>query len=635
MDDSSLREIILSMTTRRSEIKIERYRATKVLASTLFSLVSGRLQNGWDRKTYIELIGQTKDEWLRCKEHLFLPPPKHPQQPLFQEFSAFLCASGNGVLSDPVAFELGAWLEEKFSSGNHPFWSAFLDRVFLTPYGINSRPVFSALLAMEGIIHCFDDYTDRKHDIPSHSMLNVGLAIALIVSLPVLFEKADTTQRSDDDKIITPWKVFWSAFEDILQVPQMEDETPQDIRGARGNIEREIEMAARNIDFRTRATTRIFFDPLTSMMPGMEKDIRLVWDAFWLSRATEMCAKDAVFDVEADILNQDFTPASVWGEDFGVGSDDWCVRVSSLYRRYLSLWSSYFMANSSLMPAIIGVEIETRIQRNRFVIESLISEKSMQLPLELKKIKKIFMVASGKGGVGKSTVAWLIANDLKERGMKVGVVDADIWGPSQSILFRGDARLRPNNSGILSEETGGTRLLTLGRFVAQNDPILIRSAVAAKLLKQLIFAAPWPNLDYLIVDLPPGASDIHMQLCSVFPDAEMIIVTLPQPMAIADTNRTVAIYFGLNKKIKGLVMNMTGLLCDSCGKENKLGKAVYDAEWKGLAISGVKLLGELPFYINIAELYVDGHSPQSVVESDLRGRLKESVSGIVSEIINS
>jgi ATP-binding protein involved in chromosome partitioning len=180
------------------------------------------------------------------------------------------------------------------------------------------------------------------------------------------------------------------------------------------------------------------------------------------------------------------------------------------------------------------------------------------------KIKNIITVASGKGGVGKSTVAANLAIGLSMNGAKVGLIDADIYGPSVPIMF-GLEDAKPQASQIDGKtsiepiEKYGIKLLSIGFFTDPNQPVPWRGPMASTAVKQLFNDADWGELDYLIIDLPPGTGDIHITITQSFPIAGAVIVTTPQQVAIADATKGIGMFKmkAINVPILGIVENMS------------------------------------------------------------------------------
>lgn len=183
---------------------------------------------------------------------------------------------------------------------------------------------------------------------------------------------------------------------------------------------------------------------------------------------------------------------------------------------------------------------------------------------QLKDIKNIILVSSGKGGVGKSTVSANLALALADTGAKVGLLDADIYGPSVPIMF-GLEHAKPqtvkNEKGenkIVPMEKFGLKLLSIGFFTDPSQPIPWRGPMATAAIKQLFNDANWGELDYLIVDMPPGTGDIHITVSQGYPISGAVIVTTPQQVAVADAVKGIAMYQmeGINVPLLGVIENM-------------------------------------------------------------------------------
>lgn len=178
-------------------------------------------------------------------------------------------------------------------------------------------------------------------------------------------------------------------------------------------------------------------------------------------------------------------------------------------------------------------------------------------------VKNIIAVASGKGGVGKSTVAVNLALGLAKTGAKVGLIDADIYGPSIPIMF-GLEGARPRSSEVNGKsriepiEKFGIKLLSIGFFTDPNQPVPWRGPMVSTAVKQLFNDAEWGELDYLIVDLPPGTGDIHITLTQTFPVAGAVIVTTPQNVALADAKKGIGMFMmnAINVPLLGIIENM-------------------------------------------------------------------------------
>ncbi|WP_432709593.1 Mrp/NBP35 family ATP-binding protein [Pedobacter sp.] len=227
---------------------------------------------------------------------------------------------------------------------------------------------------------------------------------------------------------------------------------------------------------------------------------------------------------------------------------------------------------------------------------------------QLSQIKNIILVSSGKGGVGKSTVASNLAIALAANGAKTGLIDADIYGPSVPTMFGlvgAKPAARETEDGktlILPIEKFGIKLLSLGFFADPDQPVPWRGPMASNAVKQLFNDADWGELDYLIVDLPPGTGDIHITITQTFPIAGAVIVTTPQQVALADTRKGLAMFRmpSINIPVLGVIENMAYFTPDEL-PENKYYIFGKDGG-KHLATSfEVPFLGEIPIVQSITE----------------------------------
>lgn len=181
----------------------------------------------------------------------------------------------------------------------------------------------------------------------------------------------------------------------------------------------------------------------------------------------------------------------------------------------------------------------------------------------LSKVKNIIAVVSGKGGVGKSTVSANLALALAEGGAKVGLMDADIYGPSVPIMFgvRGQRPLMKDDAGkgvIIPLDKYGIKLMSIGLLVDEKDAVVWRGPMASSAIRQFITDVDWGELDYLVIDMPPGTGDIHLTIMQTVPVTGVVIVTTPQQVALADAKKAIAMFgqANVNVPIIGLVENM-------------------------------------------------------------------------------
>jgi ATP-binding protein involved in chromosome partitioning len=184
-------------------------------------------------------------------------------------------------------------------------------------------------------------------------------------------------------------------------------------------------------------------------------------------------------------------------------------------------------------------------------------------------VKNIILVSSGKGGVGKSTVAANLAAALSNQGFSVGVFDADIYGPSQFMMF-GLENNQPFNltedmKYTLPFDAHGVKVMSIASSIRDDQAVSWRGPMATVALKNLLLNTQWNELDYLVIDMPPGTGDIQISLCELLPKAQAVIVTTPQDVALLDCKKGIELFVQRNIKILGIVENMSGYLCNHCG----------------------------------------------------------------------
>lgn len=216
----------------------------------------------------------------------------------------------------------------------------------------------------------------------------------------------------------------------------------------------------------------------------------------------------------------------------------------------------------------------------------------------LSQIKNMIAVASGKGGVGKSTVAANLACALSHLGYKVGILDADIYGPSQHIMF-GLKDVSPKvtprenqNPLIHPHHVKGLELISFGFFVKPSEAVVWRGPMAARAFQQLIDDVAWPELDYLVIDLPPGTGDIQLTLSQLLKLTGSVIVTTPQDVALADAIKGINMFHKVNVDVLGIIENMSVFTCPSCGHETHIFS--HGGGKKQAEEMNVPFLGELP-----------------------------------------
>ncbi len=251
-------------------------------------------------------------------------------------------------------------------------------------------------------------------------------------------------------------------------------------------------------------------------------------------------------------------------------------------------------------------------------------------------VKNIIAVASGKGGVGKSTTAVNLALALAAEGARVGILDADIYGPSQPQML-GVGQRRPEIVGeqgkqqMLPINAYGIQSISMGYLVTEDTPMLWRGPMATGALQQLLMQTRWDNLDYLIIDMPPGTGDIQITLAQKVPVTGAVIVTTPQDIALLDAKKGIEMFRKVNVPILGVIENMAMHTCSNCGHEEHI-----FGEGGGERIARdyqTELLGSLPLDLSIRADADQGKpsvaaDPESAVSQKYRAIARKLVANI-------
>src|SRR5262245_59798218 len=244
------------------------------------------------------------------------------------------------------------------------------------------------------------------------------------------------------------------------------------------------------------------------------------------------------------------------------------------------------------LPGVSAVDV----QMSARVREAVGADGSRQM---VPGVKNVIAVGAGKGGVGRTTVAVNLAIALSKAGSKVGLMDADIYGPNVPIMLGMKSQLTNDGQKILPAEKYGLQVISMGFLTTDDAPIIWRGPMLHGALQQFFREVRWTNLDYLVVDLPPGTGDVSLTLSQSVPTAGAIVVTTPQQVSLADTRRAVAMYKKLNIQPLGLIENMSYFTCPDCGHESDIfGRGGGEQMAEQL---GVPFLGRIPIYQPIRE----------------------------------
>jgi ATP-binding protein involved in chromosome partitioning len=232
----------------------------------------------------------------------------------------------------------------------------------------------------------------------------------------------------------------------------------------------------------------------------------------------------------------------------------------------------------------------------------------------LPNVKNVVAVASGKGGVGKSTTAVNLALALAAEGASVGILDADIYGPSVPMMMGIDGRPESDDGKTMEPlENYGVQVMSIGFLVAQDEAMIWRGPMATQALEQLLRQTNWKDLDYLIVDMPPGTGDIQLTLSQRVPMTGAVVVTTPQDIALLDAKKGIKMFEKVGVPILGIVENMAVHVCSNCGHVEHIFGA--DGGKKMAADYGMDYLGALPLNMQI-RLQADSGKPTVVSDPD-------------------
>ena len=267
------------------------------------------------------------------------------------------------------------------------------------------------------------------------------------------------------------------------------------------------------------------------------------------------------------------------------------VRVTVGYPVALAASSIEAQIRTALVELSVPVQVEVHAQIEAHVVQR-------NLPL-LKGVKNLIAVASGKGGVGKSSSAVNLALALSRHGARVGLLDADIYGPSipQMLGIGGQQPHSPDGKHIEALRAHGIALMSIGFLVDAESPMVWRGPMVTSALEQLLRDTLWGELDYLVVDMPPGTGDIQLTLAQKVPVTGSVIVTTPQDIALLDARKGIRMFEKVGVPILGVVENMSMHICTNCGHAEPIfgegGGAALGADYH------VPLLGKLPLDLRI------------------------------------
>jgi len=251
----------------------------------------------------------------------------------------------------------------------------------------------------------------------------------------------------------------------------------------------------------------------------------------------------------------------------------------------------------------------------------------------LANVKHVIAVGSGKGGVGKSTVSVNLALSLINAGYKVGLIDADIYGPSipRAMGKEGQQVFTDDDKKIIPLESFGLKFISFGLFIKENDPVIWRGPMLGGVLNQFFFDVKWGDLDYMIIDLPPGTGDVQLSMIQKLKVDGAIIVSTPQDFALLDARRAFHMFKKMKLPVLGVIENMSAFVCDGCGKEHQIygdSKITEFADQEKL-----KFLGSIPFEVELGRS-CDSGVPFMSQEKMKGTKVWDSYKNISNSIIN-
>jgi ATP-binding protein involved in chromosome partitioning len=288
----------------------------------------------------------------------------------------------------------------------------------------------------------------------------------------------------------------------------------------------------------------------------------------------------------------------------GVGVDAGRVALELQLSYHASGWHA-------ALEALVRTQLATLTgfeQLSMSIISKISAHRVQKELTPLSEVKNIIAVASGKGGVGKSTTAVNLALALQAEGAKVGILDADIHGPSIPMMLGLDGKPEsPDGKSIVPKIGHGLQAMSIGFFLSEDTPTIWRGPMTTQYLQQLLTTTLWQGLDYLIIDLPPGTGDIQLTLAQRVPVSAAVIVTTPQDIALIDAKKALKMFEKVEVPVLGIIENMAVHICSKCGHaESIFGEG---GGQKMATQYETQLLGSLPLQLGIREQSDNGTPP--------------------------
>lgn len=258
------------------------------------------------------------------------------------------------------------------------------------------------------------------------------------------------------------------------------------------------------------------------------------------------------------------------------------------------------------------------------------SQQGAQARSLIPKVSNTIAVASGKGGVGKSTVAANLAAALMNCGATVGLMDADVYGPSIPTLMGGSQAPQVVGNRIIPPVVHDVKMISMGYFLPKDEAVIWRGPMLHKMIQQFLGEVEWGSLDYLVIDLPPGTGDIQLSLCQTIPLTGAVIVSTPQDLALKVASKAITMFNKLKTPILGIVENMSFYICSHCGERDDI--FGHGGAQEASREMGLPFLGEIPLSTEI-RLRSDSGSPTALSQNQ-HGQVFQSIASAVAAQIS-
>lgn len=268
------------------------------------------------------------------------------------------------------------------------------------------------------------------------------------------------------------------------------------------------------------------------------------------------------------------------------------------------------------LKALADIAGERNVEITMTAVNTHSRATNAQLEASLGRVKNIIAIASGKGGVGKSTTTTNLAYALKTLGAKVGILDADIYGPSIPLMTRPQNPTHGHNNMLIPPIVNEVKIISMGLFTQEGKATILRGPMAGNVIRQFLMQVEWGELDYLLIDYPPGTGDIQLTISQTAPLSAAIMVTTPQEMALIDVRKAVQMFQTLNVPILGVIETMSYFVCDGCEKKHYIFRARG-----GEKLSqefGLPIMGRIPLDQALVQASDEG-KPAVLYSSDSAG----------------